>query len=158
MLIAFLSPAQKTPLPLPWAKEGVRQNCAVLRVIDGDSIELRCRSHKLEVRMQHIDAPEMQQHHWGQEARHQLRTKVGNSVQVEISGQDVYQRYLATLWQAEENINLAMVAEGFARVYPNYQPPRPYLIAMRQAKADKRGIWSKPGLQQDPQRWRRLAH
>lgn len=158
IIISYLSPTNKNQRSLPWESEKQRQTCAVLQVIDGDSLRLQCLSRQLEIRMEHIDAPEMQQQYWGVEAKRQLSTKVGKSVQVEISGQDVYHRYLATVWQAEENINLAMVVEGLARVYSNYRPPKAYLVAMQQARAKKRGIWSKPGLQQDPQRWRRLMH
>ena len=51
------------------------------------------------------------------------------------------------IWLDNRNINLEMVAEGYAEAYIEYLKP-PYwsefIEAEREAKAAKRGIWSLP--------------
>lgn len=132
-------------------------NCRVLRVIDGDSVKVDCQGQEFHLRLQHIDAPEIPQIPWGDSARHALSRLLQQPVNVALHGKDIYGRYLATLTRQEFDINLALVQQGQARVYSRYQPPNKYKQAMQVAKSKRLGIWQKSGLQQNPQRWRRLS-
>lgn len=135
---------------------GKRYHCHLLQVIDGDSIQARCNGKTLQIRLQDIDAPEMGQGDWGNQAKQQLAQQLSPTLQIAFDGMDTFQRYLGRVYQNGEDINLAMLTSGFARVYSRYQPPADYRKAMQAAKSAQRGIWANPGLQQNPQRWRRL--
>lgn len=132
-------------------------SCDLIRVIDGDSVEARCSQEIINIRLQHIDAPELGQPIWGDKAKYYLLQQLPTIFQIRIHGKDVYRRYLATIYVNQDDINLMMITSGFARVYPRYQPPEAYIQAMQKAKVARRGIWAVSGLQQDPQRWRRLS-
>lgn len=132
-------------------------DCRVLHVIDGDSIKVNCQGRALNLRLQHIDAPEISQSPWGRRAEHALTKLLEQHVDVSLHGKDIYGRYLAALTQQGLDINLALVQQGYARVYSRYQPPESYKKAMQAAKSQGLGIWQKAGLQQNPQRWRRLS-
>lgn len=133
------------------------RDCQILKVIDGDSLNVSCKGRHLHLRLQYIDAPEIPQMPWGDEAKIALQQYLVKPVEVAIQGQDIYQRHLAVLKQEKTNINLALVAQGYARVYHRYQPPEDYKQAMKAAKSQRLGIWRTQGLQQNPQRWRRLS-
>lgn len=156
------STPQRPALPAP--DDGV---CEVLQIIDGDSLTVNCQGQKghngqtHELRLMHIDAPELTQPRWGDKAKQALQALAVSQVTVHFHGKDIYQRDLAVIFpptQGAEAINLTLVKQGVARVYSRYQPPAEYLTAMKTAKRHGVGIWQYSGLHQDPQRFRRLAH
>jgi endonuclease YncB( thermonuclease family) len=53
-----------------------------------------------------------------------------------------------------ESLNLAMVRNGYAAVYPKYCKDSAYYRAQDSARGAGLGIWSKPGLQQTPWEYR----
>lgn len=127
--------------------------------MDGDTVTVICpqvTKSVLTVRLQAIDAPEVEQAPWGMLSRQQLQQLVTKELVVLFSGSDVYQRYLGTIFLGKQDINQAMLEKGMARVYRRYQPPNHYLSTMQRAKEKQIGIWSVAGLHQDPQRYRRL--
>lgn len=137
--------------------------CQVIRIIDGDSVDAVCDGFfdkTIEIRLQHIDAPEISQPTWGQASANQLQKIVqahDNRLRVQFQGKDIYQRHLGVLFTPRYNVNVMMLEKGMARVYRRYQPPTHYIQAMSVAKQRGVGIWQTKGLQQDPQRYRRLA-
>ncbi len=132
----------------------------MLKVVDGDSINVRCFGEKHRLRLMHIDAPEMKQKPWGDRARRVLKSLIkDDEIFVEFHKQDIYHRDLAVIYADKEDaLNLQLVKRGFARVYRRYKPPSQYVAAMKQAKKQRVGIWQKTGLHQDPMRFRRLMY
>ncbi len=134
--------------------------CKVLKIVDGDSVNVSCYGKKHRLRLMHIDAPEMRQGRWGQSAKQALAELAGRRLWVEFHGRDVYHRDLAVIYadKSQPALNLRLVELGAARVYRRYRPPAAYVVAMKSAKKAGIGIWRQAGLQQDPQRFRRLAN
>jgi endonuclease YncB( thermonuclease family) len=126
-------------------------------IIDGDTLDIQGRR----VRLFGIDAPESaqtcvdgrgQSYRCGQRATQALWGKIGGRT-VECEGRDVdrYGRTVAVCRVGAEDINAAMVREGWAVAYLQFS--RSYLWAELQARASGRGLWSGDFLR--PADWRR---
>lgn len=101
-------------------------NCKVLRVVDGDTVEvdidlgLHIRVIRM-VRLLGIDAPEMSTPE-GPKAKEHLISLLENNfivIQTKLDRDDKYGRLLGTLYVATivgPNINKMMVDDGFAKV------------------------------------------
>lgn len=124
----------------------------VVRVTDGDTVTILDASkmqHK--IRLLDIDAPESSQA-FGQQSRQHLADMIaGQNVRVSWKERDQYGRVLGTIWvvpfvernkpaPTPLNVNLKMVKDGYAWAYHYTKTPE-FLAAMRQAKAEKRGLW-----------------
>jgi micrococcal nuclease len=137
-----------------------REACSVLRVRDGDSLTLICgprNGSPVEVRLWGIDAPEIGQEPWGERAYRRLHELAAGRVILEPVDRDRYGRVVGRLYRRERDIGLQLVREGYVAVYERYNSDPTYYRARRQARGARRGIWSRPGLQQAPWRWR-TAH
>lgn len=157
-----LSRAAALALALGWATGlalcavGVRAERLegrVERVTDGDSLWVRVSEPQgafgdgpvLKVRMAGIDAPERCQLH-GAEAGAALRERLlGQAVRLDRSGLDAYDRSLARVSLAGEDIGAWMVASGHAWSYSRKssaeQPGGRYAREQRAARAAGRGLF-----------------
>ena len=97
----------------------------------------------------------MQQPPWGKESRDYLRSITPDSVTIIRHDKDRYGRVVAEVIDDQRNLNLQMVKDGYAAVYPRYCKDTAYYQAQEQAQSARLGIWSKQGLQQTPWLWRR---
>lgn len=107
------------------------------------------RVDKVSVRLNGIDAPEINQHCFdddgepyacGQHARDVLRRMIlGKTVRCAVSGQDVYERALATCYRGGINLNQYLVAQGWAVAYRKYD--RRYVSMEEFATKNKKGLW-----------------
>lgn len=122
------------------------------RVSDGDSLVI----NGLRIRLEGIDAPELQQtcirngadYPCGQLARDALAAMVASRVVAcESGGQDRYGRMLARCEAGGQDIAAAMVAQGWAVAYGGHE------AAEAGARRAGRGIWA--GSFERPQDWRR---
>ncbi len=90
-----------------------KETIIVRRVIDGDTIVIDNKS----IRLLGINSPERGEKYYN-EAKEFLEDLVLNkSLAIEITGQDMYYRDLAYLFDGNKNINLELVKEGFANLY-----------------------------------------
>lgn len=135
------------------APERARSECRIDQIIDGDS--LRCQDGR-ELRLQCVDAPEWNQHPWGDRAKRALSDAVAGSYMSLLDyGQDRYQRYVVQLRAADgSNPVLDLVEQGAVAVYPRFCTERAYYLAQQRARDAGRGIWSQAGLHQAPWKWR----
>lgn len=130
-------------------------SCYVPRVMDGDTIIAQCSSGTLRVRLWGIDAPEKSQTPWGEQSRQYLSFLIDQkTVWLEVTGTDRYGRTVGRVYTAEGDAGLEMVSQGKDVVYRRYNSWWLYRDAQESAKTWKLGIWSEPGLQQDPAQWR----
>ncbi len=152
-------------LGLVWSwveRISVTETCQVVHVHDGDTLTLRCGIHtdrprKVKVRLFGIDAPEMAQEPWGRRARDRLRELARGQVTLEKRDKDSYGRVVGKVYKDGQDLGLILVREGYAAVYRRYNDEPAYLEAEEAARQKRLGIWSKPGYQQKPWKWR-MAH
>lgn len=130
--------------------------CAVHSVHDGDSMRVRCPGERgsIAIRMEQIDAPELEQA-YGTRARDQLRRlcPVGSPAIVHVQGRDQYGRVLGNVTCDGKSVNEEMVAAGAAWLYDRYVTDRGLYALQDRARAQKRGLWAAKN-PEAPWRWR----
>jgi endonuclease YncB( thermonuclease family) len=151
-----VSAEEDSPYPL----FGLAPSCDVLDIDDGDTMRLDCgwneaKPQIITVRLYCIDAPELGQEPWGKLAHDYLRSITGPAVAIKPVEWDRNRRLVAIVHSKGGELNLRMVADGFAPVYPNYCRDQRYYDAESNTHARGTGIWSTPGVQQRPWEWRR---
>lgn len=121
----------------------------VSRIVDGDTIEVSSgQNTTTTIRLACIDAPEMAQAA-GKASRERLAQIIplGTPVRLRVVAMDRYGRSVAEVFKGELNVNLALVQEGRAVVYPEYvyQCDEPKFWEI-QDTARSRGLafWSQP--------------
>lgn len=144
--------------PSSGLSRGTELVCAVKSVYDGDTLTASCPDGEVKVRMFGIDAPEMGQEPWGGRSKEALRGLLPrrDSIRLRVMDQDRYSRTVAQVFAGERDVGLEMVRQGRAVVYEQYNDSPAYQEAEAEARRARRGIWEKPGGQQDPAAWRRL--
>jgi micrococcal nuclease len=148
-----------TPAPLGAAPLGPTERATVLRVVDGDTIEVDRGRGPEKVRYIGIDTPETVDPSrpvaWmGREASAANAALVeGRTVVLErdVSETDRYGRLLRYVWIEDPAgpggwifVNLALVAAGFAQVAtypPDVRYAELFLAAQAEARAAERGLW-----------------
>ena len=124
----------------------------VERVSDGDTITaITSNQTRLRIRLLGIDAPELPHgtkpgQPYGEESRDYLDQLIGGkTVRVDAYGPDKYKRVLAVVWDEQINVNLVVVAMGYAEMYRN-APCQVYCRELEDAEAkarrDRVGIWA----------------
>lgn len=131
----------------PPYREGHEVSVRVLRVMDGDSLELwdEHAHARVEVRLDGIDAPEIGQRHSQRARRHLERLARGRLV-LRVTGIDRYGRVLGVLRNERgdrSSLNRAMVEAGWAYHYEQYAPrARVLREAQALARRERRGVWA----------------
>ena len=121
----------------------------VVSIGDGDTIRVRHGAKVETIRLACIDAPEMAQVPYGDQARRYLQTRLRLEQEVTIHplNSDRYGRTVAEVI-GDINLNLALVEDGLAFVYPKYLgqcDATEYLNAEYRARRHRFGIWRVPG-------------
>ncbi len=149
-------------IQLWWQDDGERlvrsgdiQHCSVTRVYDGDTVTLNCQRRSVKVRIWGIDAPEIGQAPWGEQARKALADRIGNTVELLPKETDRYGRTVGQLFDGNSDIGLSLVEDGYVRRYAQYNDSARYARAENQARQAGRGIWQASGAHQTPWEWRR---
>ncbi len=138
------------------AAPGEPGQAEVLRVVDGDTIEVRIGSVDETVRLLGIDTPESVDPRspvecFGREASEHTASMLppGSEVRLvrDVEGRDRFDRLLAYVYRSDDGtfVNLALVREGFAAVLtypPNVAHADELTAAAAQARDDGRGLWS----------------
>lgn len=121
----------------------------VVSLGDGDTLRARMQGQTVTIRLGCIDAPEMAQNPFGVQARNRLQQilPAGQTVSVREIDRDQYGRTVAELFLGSRSVNLQMVAQGQAVVYPQYlsgcaAARNQYLQAEKQAKQQRLGFWN----------------
>ncbi len=137
----------------------------VERVSDGDTVvAVTGNGTKLRLRLLGIDAPEVPHSDkpgqpYGEEARDYLDHLIGGkTVRVDAYGPDRYKRVLAVIWDGPVNVNLLMVAMGYAEVYRG-APCQVYCQELEQSEAKARrdlvGMWAQGERYESPAAFRK---
>jgi len=114
----------------------------VVKIVDGDTFDMLTKEKKiLRIRMNGIDCPERKQDFY-QSAKNALAGYIFNKeVKLFITGRDRNKRIIATVYYNGENINLAMVKDGYAWHYKKYSADTTYANAERKARVARKGLW-----------------
>lgn len=114
----------------------------MVRVLDGDTIEVLREQNPVRVRLLNIDAPEKKQP-FGRWSTNQLKTLVaGNPVKVTYQNTDRYGRVLGMVETKFINVNRTMVIYGAAWVYDKYNTDKSLPDLQKEAQEQKRGLWA----------------
>lgn len=130
----------------------------VIRVLDGDTIEILQDKQPVRIRLANIDAPEKKQP-FGRWSAEQLKTlAAGQPVTVTYSQKDRYGRVLGRVFTADRTeINRRQVENGAAWVYEQYNTDLSLPALQRQALEQKRGLWA-DSHPVPPWTWRHQQH
>lgn len=114
----------------------------VVRILDGDTLEVLVNRAPVRVRLANIDAPEKAQA-FGEKSRQALAARVFRQhVSIIDHGRDRYGRQIGEVLVAGQNVNAAQVRDGMAWVYARYNSD-PNLPALeQQARSARLGLWS----------------
>ena len=136
----------------------------VQRVSDGDTvIAITSNQTKLRLRLLGVDAPEIPHgkkpgQPYGEEARDYLDHLIGRkTVRVDAYGPDRFHRVLAVIWDEQVNVNLLMVAMGYAEVYRGAHCQaycRELEDAEAKARQDRVGMWAQGTKYESPRAFR----
>ncbi|EPH1200800.1 TPA: thermonuclease family protein [Citrobacter koseri] len=115
----------------------------VIRVLDGDTIEVLQERQPVRVRLLNIDAPEKKQP-YGRWSTNQLKALLaGQSVTVSYTQTDRYGRVLGRVVTANgTEANRQQVLKGAAWVYDRYNTDNSLPALQREAQTQKRGLWA----------------
>lgn len=137
----------------------------VVKVFDGDTIQVAGFDLKFKVRLVGIDSPETGKRGkkgqpYAKKAAQALAGLVDRkTVILKQYGTGGYNRVLAEVHTAAANVNLEMIHLGLAEVYKGKTPDgfdkKTYLKAEKRAKNSGRGMWSQGESYKSPRQWRR---
>ena len=131
-------------------------NAVVVRVVDGDTVDLRFGNRRERVRLIGIDTPETKKPNtpiqcFGPEASDftQQLLAAGTSVLVsrDVEARDDYGRLLGYIYRSSDGlfVNLELVRLGYARpltIAPNNAFASDFVQAAREAEATNLGLWA----------------
>ncbi|MGY1306716.1 thermonuclease family protein [Klebsiella pneumoniae] len=155
--LLFISSAPAYSLGIPdafqmWVTPKIQGE--VIRVLDGDTIEVLQNKTRVRVRLLNIDAPEKKQP-FGRWSTNQLKTLLaGQSVTVIYTQSDRYGRVLGRVLTSDgTEANRQQVISGAAWVYDRYNTDKSLPTLQQEAKEHKRGLWV-DDLPMPPWEWR----
>lgn len=150
------------PIALLWCSVSHADNGRVVRILDGDTVEIRTDTATPKIRLTGIDAPEKRQA-FGEAAKRELsRLCFGKAVTFQPRKTDRYGRTVATVECEGIDAGLAMIRAGFAWHYKTYAKEQPtaereaYATAEEEARDARRGLW-RDASPVPPWEWRRPA-
>ena len=129
----------------------------VIRVIDGDTIQVQLQSGPIKVRFDSIDAPEHDQPHGAEATAALTKLVLNHEVQLEVVTQDRYERLVAVVSVGGVNINQQLVQDGHAWAYRFFLKDREFCRWEDRARREHLGLWAlSPTDWIYPSDWRRL--
>lgn len=118
----------------------------VIDVIDGDTVKVSLLGKTVNVRLNGIDAPEIDQP-FGQESKAYLRQILqGTPIYLNVYGKDKNKRWIADIVTPNGlNLNQLSVSNGYSWWYAEYTPNDITLKALHeQARNSRKGLWGSP--------------
>lgn len=115
----------------------------VIRVLDGDTIEVLQDKKPVRIRLANIDAPEKKQA-YGRWSTNQLKSLVAaQPVTVTYTQTDRYGRIIGRVFTTNgTEASRYMVQSGAAWVYERYNTDKALPALQREAQTQKRGLWA----------------
>lgn len=132
--------------PIPKSQEK-KITAKVIRIIDGDTMEVLYGELPIKIRLAHIDCPEKRgKQPFGNKAKEALSELCfGQIVRLEWSSKDRNGRYISVVFNnAGQNVNQEMVKKGMAWHYKKYSTDATYSELEMIARKNKIGLWQDP--------------
>lgn len=115
-----------------------------VKVLDGDTIDVKTQEGIFRIRFDSIDAPEKSQP-FGQVSKQTLSRWIGNQqVTVDVITKDRYGRLIGVVYLETANINKALVEKGLAFANVSYLNDKSIAEVEKTAKARRVGVWQIP--------------
>lgn len=145
-IILLLLPTWIWAQEKPTAKQLQRQTfiAKVIRIIDGDTMEILYKNTPIKIRLAHIDCPEKRSKQpFGTQAKTVLSDLCfGQMVTVASEKQDRYQRLIAVVTNAKKQIvNREMIKLGMAWHFTRYSNDQAYAKLEQEARKKRIGLW-----------------
>ncbi|WP_238980958.1 thermonuclease family protein [Geobacillus sp. YHL] len=146
-------PSATKKVALPTIKINSKHTVRVIRVIDGDTVEVQFSNKAVAtVRMIGVNTPETVHPNkpvekYGKEASNYTKKRLTNktvTLEFDVQIKDKYGRLLAYVWIGKELYNETLVKEGYANVMtiqPNVKYQKRFLAAEQAARKAKKGLW-----------------
>jgi endonuclease YncB( thermonuclease family) len=120
----------------------------IIRILDGDTVEILYEKLTIKVRLEHIDAPEKRgKQPYGNAAKKALSELCfGQTVTISSTGEfDRYGRLIGEIYNNQGlNVNKEMVHLGMAWHFKKYSDDMSYNALEKEARRSKRGLWQEP--------------
>jgi len=128
----------------------------VVRVFDGDTLEVLVGRQPVRVRLAGIDTPERGQP-WAERSKQALSQRVfRKAVRINEVDVDRYGRTVGEVYADNVCVGCELVREGHAWVYRRFSDDPVLLGLEAEARAARRGLWSLPEAQRvPPWQWRK---
>ena len=129
----------------------------VVRVLDGDTIEVMHQGHSERIRLFGIDCPEKGQAFGNRAKQFTSGLAFAETVTVETHGLDKYGRTIGDVILPDgDSLNRELVKAGLAWWYRRYAPHDAALRELEeQARLSKQGLWADPHAM-PPWEWRKM--
>jgi len=147
------------------SREDLHQKFKVVKVFDGDTIQVTAMDLIFSIRLVGIDSPEIgygdqKSQPFSREAKAYLEHLLSShEVRLKNYNADSYHRQLAEVFVDGNNINIEMLKQGLAEIYKGDQPKTLdlplYLKEEKKAKKAGKGIWQLGKSYKSPKQWRR---
>ena len=126
----------------------------VVRIVDGDTVDILVNRKPARIRLYGIDAPERGQP-YSTQAKRQLGDWIaGEHVRAIIVDRDRYGRAVARIQYRGNDISERMVGAGLAWWYRQHsQKDRALQSLEQQARKQRKGLWAQPAV--PPWEWRK---
>lgn len=124
----------------------------VIRVVDGDTVEVNIQGTKEKVRLIGVDTPEtvhptIGEEPYGREASDFTKEKLTDQtveLEFDVEERDRYGRLLAYVWLDGEMFNEVLLSDGYAQIAtypPNVRYVERFQTAQQEAREAERGLW-----------------
>ena len=149
----------------PWANKTPNYNhlaftARVIRILDGDTMEVLYQEHPIKIRLAHIDCPENRYSQpFGKKAKQALFSLCfGQMVMVQGQKYDRYKRLISVVINDKKKvINQEMVKLGMAWHFKKYSSDTLYAQLEITARTNKVGLWRDADAVA-PWDWRKTKH
>ena len=114
----------------------------VVRVLDGDTIEVLVNKEPIRIRLADIDCPEKKQSFGNAAKKYVLEIAAHEIVTVDARSKDRYGRTIGeVILPNGESLNRLLISHGYAWHYKKYSKNASLAELEKQARGDKVGLW-----------------
>jgi endonuclease YncB( thermonuclease family) len=136
----FIPPSESKPLN----SSQLVFTAKVIRILDGDTMEVLYQNQPIKIRLAHIDCPEKRGHQpFGTKAKQALSDLCfGQMVTVQGQKYDRYKRLIAVVINRKKQVvNQEMIKQGMAWHFKKYSSDPRYAQLEITARKNKVGLW-----------------